>query len=131
MDTTNMGRGEEIVAIIHNLDAHFPEYTHINGAMYNTLHEKALQTPSELTKEELLQIVIAELKEVTINTGERLYDDPSEFLMNTTEPFTGLTEADAEKLLSDAEATGWHLPPWVTAEDLVEIYKDMEPIEEE
>ena len=129
--TMDKGREEEIITIVHNLDDCFPEYAIIDGEKYNKLHDKAIQTPSELSMEEMLQITIAELKEVLIANDSPLYDDPVDFMMNMTEPMTGFTMEDAEKLLGDSIGIGWHLPPWVTAETLKEIYEDLKPSEED
>ena len=125
------GREEEIIDIIRNFDDEFPQYAIIDGERYNVLHEKAMHKPSELSMEEMLQITIAELKEVMISNSAPLYDDPIEFMMEMTEPCNGLTLEEAEKLLGDSIGIGWHLPPWVTAEVLMEIYEDLEPTDEE
>lgn len=59
------------------------------------------------------------------------YDDPIEMLMNMTDPGEIRTVEDATKILSEAEANGWHLAPDITPAVLMEIYNDMEPEKEE
>ena len=59
------------------------------------------------------------------------FDDPIEMLMNMTDPGEGWTVEDAGHILSEAEAQGWHLDPTLTPEDILAMYNDLEPEEEE
>ena len=128
IDTSNMGRGEEIATIVRNLDL---LYERLNGEEYNKLHEKAIHNPSALTKDELIPLLVAELKECLISLDEYVYDDPVEFLINYTEHCKNQTLADMEKLLSQSVADGWNFSPSITPKELLAIYNDLEPQEGE
>lgn len=59
------------------------------------------------------------------------YDDPFELLMNYTNPYDNYTLAEMEKFLSQSIADGWRCPPNITAQELLEIYNEMNNEEEE
>ena len=72
------------------------------------------------------------LTEVYIDHSfHRKYDDPIDMLMNMTNPCEGWTVEDAKHIMSEAEAQGWHLDPQLTPEDILDIYNDLEPEEED
>lgn len=73
-----------------------------------------------------------ELERLTTDAwNEANADDMVELVMNMTNPGDELTIADAEKLLSQAEADGWTIPIGFTPQDFLDIYNDLEPEEEE
>lgn len=67
IDTTNMGRGEEIALIMKNLNG---LYDPIDGDTYNEWHEMAIQNPKRLTQSQTIRILLAELRECLIALGE-------------------------------------------------------------
>jgi len=62
---------------------------------------------------------------------DEAFDDPREMLMNLSDPFEDWTVEDAGHIMSEAEAQGWHLDPQLTPEDILSIYHDLEPEEED
>ena len=94
-----------------------------------------------LTKEGLLLASLALLESLLSNltdnktfdylTNKDKYDDPYEMVMELTNPCEEITLDEAKKLLKEAVAKGWRIPPEFTAEEFIEIYKDCEPLEEE
>ena len=73
-----------------------------------------------------------ELENLTTQAwNEANADDMIDLVMNMTDPCTGLTLAEAEKLLSQAEADGWTIPIGFTPQDFLDIYNDLEPEEED
>lgn len=129
-DTNNMSHGEEISVIIKNLTNLYPGIFRKNADTINTLHAKGIQDPSSLTQTEMLSLLMYELKECMNCLEEDIYDDPIEIMMNYTEPCKKFTIADAEKVISQASADGWNLPEWFTPAECVDMYKDLEPLEE-
>ena len=127
INTSNMGRGEEIAIIMRNIDKLYPNIAIINN--YDELHEKAIQEPQNMTKDELFSVVIAECKELMNVLGENIYDDPCELILDYTEPYEDITIEKAKRIMKEIEKDGYHLPPWFTAQDFIEVYKDCEPIE--
>lgn len=55
-----------------------------------------------------------------------VYDDPFEMIMNYTDPFEIKTLADAERLVSQAIADGWSLPPWFTPQCCYDSIRDID-----
>lgn len=62
---------------------------------------------------------------------DEAFDDPVEMLMNMTEPGMEMTQDKALTILAQAEANGWHIDPRLEWSDIVSIYKDLEPEEED
>ena len=59
-----------------------------------------------------------------------IYDDPFDLLMEYSNPGEDWTIEDAGQFLSEAEASGWVFPDYVTPQYILDIYNDMEPEEE-
>ena len=64
-------------------------------------------------------------------TNGTAFADPVDIVMSMTEPGEDLTEEDAGRIISEARANGWNVPPCLTPSLFLEIYADLEPTEEE
>ena len=62
---------------------------------------------------------------------DEAFDDPVDMLMNLTDPGMNFTLKDATEVIDWAEIHGWHLDPQLTPEDILNIYHDLEPEEED
>lgn len=128
IDTSNMGRGEEIAHIFRNISNLYPQNI-LSADDYNKLHEIAIQNPKSLSKDDMFSVLLSELQECLFNLGG--FDDIVDTIMNYTEPCENLTVDDAKEIISNAEANGSIFPNWVTPEMFIAIYNDMNPSDEE
>ena len=108
----------------------YSQEDHDGNPLRNSLNMNATYHYEYVCSESFPSMAAAIAHAYNAITNGTAFADPVDIVMNMTEPGEDLTEKDAGRILSEAKAQGWNVPPCLTPSLFLEIYADLEPTEE-
>ena len=96
-----------------------------------------ITVPDDMPAGELARILLPHMQRCTISNvtvrdcpKDNRLDECMDLVFNATDPGEHMTEADAEATIARLKNEGWDVPEMLTPALFLELYNDLEPVEE-